>query len=243
MTVIYNYERGSVSSTNQMEIAKLVLEFVKALAWPTVVLLAVWFFRRELSALVATLEHVKLPGGAELEWKRELKVAEAAAEKVEASEKGRVPEEATRDELIRQIYERGFLRSPSEYDFAYYRALAERDPSLALAGLRMELERMLQNMARVAHVDYEPTRTSTGKLAGVLRGREVLEQDEYDLLRSIINVANAALHGRAVESTDALRTIESAEAFKDSYLSFMAGALAAMKHLTDQSSGLTAARD
>lgn len=68
-----------------MELAKLVLEYVKVLAWPAVVLTTVFVFKHELRALVRSVQHLKLPGGAELEWQRELRTAEKAAATVEAS--------------------------------------------------------------------------------------------------------------------------------------------------------------
>jgi hypothetical protein len=209
-----------------MEIAKLVLEYLKAIAWPGVVLTALAIFRHELSALIATLEHLKLPGGAELDWKRQVREAEQAAEKVEASPRAaRTPTEPQQAQLISKFQHYGFTASPSDFDWNYYLQLADTDPNLALAGLRMEIERMLQNMAKVAGIDYDRFRTSPGRFSALLKTREVIEPDEYELLRSVINVANAALHGRDVTAADARRTIESAEAFKDSYLAFMSGAI------------------
>jgi hypothetical protein len=210
----------------KVNIARLVLEFVKVLAWPTVVLIGCSLFRRELSALIATLEHLKLPGGTELDWKRQLREAEQAAEKVESTPRAAtVATQSEQQELLSRFQENGLLPSPTNYDWSYYLKIAESDPNLALAGLRMELERMLQNMAKVSGIEYNPLRTSPGRFVGLLRSKDVIEKEEYDLLRTVINVANAALHGRDVNAEDARRTIQSAEAFKDSYLSFMAGAL------------------
>lgn len=214
-----------------MEIAKLVLEYVKVLIWPAVALTAIVMFRVQVRTLMASLRHVKLPGGTELDWQRELRAAEQAAEQVEASPRAAEAPVATEGvaQLSMDLYRYGFLPSSTGYDWTYYKQIAERDPNLALVGLRMEIERMLQNMAAVSRVTYDPVRTSLGKFAGLLRSREVLEQSEYDLLRSIINVANAALHGRDVSVDDARRVIEWAEAFKDTYLSFMAGSLDRME--------------
>lgn len=207
-----------------MEIAKLILEYIKALAWPGVTLGAALVFRRELSALFARLEHVKLPGGAELDWKRQLQAVEQAAEKVEARQPPPAlpPPEGQRLKIISAIGTADLPRSPSDYDFGYYRKLSETDPNLALAGLRMELERMLQNLARISGLDFQPHRTSPGRFSGLLRSRGLLDSDEYELLRSIINVANSAVHGQSVSQQDALKTIESAEVFLGLYLEKMA---------------------
>lgn len=209
-----------------MVIAKLVLEFVKALAWPTVVMIGIALFRHELSALIATLEHLKLPGGAELDWKRQVREAEQAAERVEASPRvAAIATSAAQTQLLSRFQLYGFNPSQTNYDWSYYSKLVDTDPNLALAGLRMEIERMLQNMAKVAGIEYDQFRTSPGRLIGLLRSKQVIEPDEYELLRSVINVANAGLHGRDVSAEDARRTIQYAEAFKDSYLAFIAGAI------------------
>ncbi len=205
-----------------MDVAKLILEFVKVLAWPTVVVIGVVLFRLELSALIASLEHLKLPGGAELDWKRQVREAEQAAERVDATPRAATsPTQPAQAQLSSRLQEHGLLSSPTNYDWEYYSKLAESDPNLALAGLRMEIERMLQNMARVSGVEYDPFRTTPNRFIGLLRSKDVLGPEEYDLLRSVISVANAALHGRDVTEGDAQRTIQSASAFKDSYLAFM----------------------
>ena len=210
-----------------MDIARLVLDFIKALAWPAVVAIVVLVFRRELRRLVATVQHLKLPGGAEVDWQKQLRAAEEAAEKVQAKQPTALIAAPVRSQapLVARMQEHGMLRSPSEYDFSYYRNMTDTDPNLALAGLRMELDRMLQNLASVYGVEYDRLRASPGRFSGLLRAKGVLEADEYELLRSIVNVANAALHGKDVSKQDALRTIDSAEVFRDTYLARMAKVL------------------
>jgi hypothetical protein len=214
-----------------MEIAKLVLEYLKVMIWPLVVLIALAVFRRELRALINSLQHLELPGGAKLDWKKDIQAAEKAAEKVEASPKATKPHTVGKnlDALIEQIYDAGFKRSLSDYDFNYYRNIATSDPNLALAGLRMELERMLQNIAIAAGIEYNEFRTSPGGFSRLLLTKEALSSNEYELLNSIIKVSNAAIHGRDVAVQDALRTIDSAEVFKESYLAYMAKALEARR--------------
>ena len=50
-----------------MELATLVLEYLKVMIWPLVVLIALAVFRRELRALINSLQHLELPGGAKLD--------------------------------------------------------------------------------------------------------------------------------------------------------------------------------
>jgi hypothetical protein len=178
-----------------------------------------------------SLQQIELPGGAKLDWKKEIQAAEKAAEKIEASPKtAKAPTLGKGlDKLTTQIYDAGFKRSLSDYDFDYYRNIAFSDPNLALAGLRMEIERMLQNMATAASIEYNEFRTSPGAFSRLLLTKEVLSHDEYELLSSIIIVCNAALHGRDVLVKDAIRTIDSAEAFKESYLTYITRVLEARR--------------
>lgn len=210
-----------------MEIAKLILEYLKVLVWPCVTLGTVWIFRHELSQLLARLEHVKLPGGAELDWKKQLQAVETAAEKLEARQWApALPAPGTqRNQIINAMSAAGLPRSPSDYDLQTYRRLSEFDPNLALAGLRMELDRMLQNLARAHDLVFDAAPTSSGRLASLLKARGILTDDEYELLRSIVSVANSAVHGQNVSPQDALRTIDSAQVFLDLYLQKMGARL------------------
>ena len=210
-----------------MEAAKIVLEFVNVLVWPIVVLLGFVLFKSELRALARSLQTVKLPGGTELDWQKKVKAVEEAADKVEALPKSQQTPDSLNEshELSRRLELLGLFSSPSKYDFEYYQQIAKQDPNLALAGLRMELERMLQNMARSVGLKYDERRTSPGRFSGLLRSEGILEEEEYQLIRSIINVANAALHGQDVSTNDAIRTIRSAEAYLDTYIPFMHGVL------------------
>ena len=71
-----------------MDVAQLVLEYLKSLIWPIQILLAVIIFRKELRELLKSLQHLRLPGGTELDWQRNLEQAEAAAKEVESSSLG-----------------------------------------------------------------------------------------------------------------------------------------------------------
>jgi hypothetical protein len=201
----------------EMEIARIVLDYVKVLAWPSVVAMGLLLFRRELQNLVATLQHLKLPGGAEMDWQRQIQATEQAAEKVEAEQ----PRPLPRRGIVQRIYDRRLMRSSSDYDFSYYEKIAETDPNLALAGVRMELEPMLRNLATVYQVDYDE-RAAPMQVARLLREQGVLRKEEDELLRQIISVASRAVHGQDVSREDALRTIKAAEIFRDAYLAHMA---------------------
>lgn len=207
-----------------MDTAELILEYLKALMWPAVALLAILLFKRELRELFGSVQRLRLPGGTELDWQKKLAEVEAAADKVESVTSVIDPSWNTKDrfqEQVKKTDQKGLQRSATDFDFSYYAQIAESDPNLSLAGLRMELERMLQNLAVANNIDINQHRTSPGRFSGMLRRMGILPEDQYHLLRTIIVVANGALHGRDVSKEDALRTIESAELFKQFYLSWL----------------------
>ncbi len=55
-----------------MEVARLILEYCKTLAWPFVALFSLLFFKEEIRALGRSVQRLRLPGGAELEWQAKL---------------------------------------------------------------------------------------------------------------------------------------------------------------------------
>lgn len=55
-----------------MEIAKVVLEFVKALAWPITVAALVWMFRAPIRLMLHRLRKAELPGGVSIDFQEEI---------------------------------------------------------------------------------------------------------------------------------------------------------------------------
>ncbi len=51
-----------------MAIAKMVLEYLRVVVWPALILFGLLFFRDEIRALVLSIQKMRLPGGAELSW-------------------------------------------------------------------------------------------------------------------------------------------------------------------------------
>ena len=53
-----------------MEIARLILEFLRVIVWPALVVMATVIFRAEIRGLLARIASMELPGGAKLSWDR-----------------------------------------------------------------------------------------------------------------------------------------------------------------------------
>lgn len=79
-----------------------------------------------------------------------------------------------------------------------YLTIAEEDPNLALAGLRIEIERRLVGIAEGAGIDAR-RRRGIGDLMHQLVRREVLNATEFSILKEMLRLLNAAVHGAKVE--------------------------------------------
>ena len=66
-----------------MEIAKLVLEYVKALAWPLTIILLSLSIRSEIKGLLARLRKAVLPGGLSVDLQEEVREAPRVSGMVE----------------------------------------------------------------------------------------------------------------------------------------------------------------
>ena len=93
--------------------------------------------------------------------------------------------------------------------------LLDSDPVLALASLRIEIERKLSLAVRFFALPSK--RESLGEFVGLLREKEVLSQEEYNALRKIINLCNLAVHGYAVSRKEAEDILDLAEQLNKSF--------------------------
>ena len=118
-------------------------------------------------------ESVELPGGLKVEYK-DLAKAEQEAEQAGLLAPQKPPRE-----------------TPA---FASH---AEEDPNLALAGLRIEIEKRLRAIAEANGIQAE--RQSIGQLLRRLQGLDLLSQQEQAVLADIIGLLNSAVHGAAVD--------------------------------------------
>ncbi len=118
---------------------------------------------------------VELPGGIKVEY-HELKEAEA-----KARDTGLITANDEKSKMVDPIYER----------------IAAEDPNLALAGLRIEIEKEL--VALATRHDIIITRGSVLLLAKELTQIKVLGAGAYLALADIIHLLNKAVHGAKVE--------------------------------------------
>lgn len=205
-----------------MEIAKLALEYVKALAWPLTVLFLSLLFRSE-KRVFARLRKAALPGGISVDLQEEIREVKQLSEKVESAPP---PEDRRRapgipqNEANARMIQLGLRPSPSGLDLSYYREIAERDPILALAGLRIELETWFRNVAQGFKIDTKPF-DSMNRVLARLRDANAVTPDQVMLARRVLSFCNQAIHGGDVSKDQALEVIGAAGVLARDYLAWL----------------------
>ena len=190
----------------------LIHKFVAALAWPLTVVVLALMFRDRLRGLLDRVRSAKLPWGAELDFERQARDVEQKAIELEREEGGpRLAIDAPRDELDQlnsRLSAHGLKALSSNFDLQHYYTIAQLDPKLALAAVRIDLEAMLDNLMK----HYQITKARrvvplTVKADLLLRGGYVTPT-QYSIFRDIIPLANSALHGDepALSSTNSVIT-------------------------------------
>lgn len=211
-----------------MDVAKLILEFVQTIVWPSVVVFAVFFFKREVRLLLKRLASVKIGDRSVEFFQTELDKAQELSEGVrtdpEVSEEKReriaaAPKIPLTDANA-QMLKHGLRPSPSGLELAYYRDLADRDPALALAGLRIELEIIGQNLAKRFNIPI-PKRASVTSIFRALADAHAVTTRQYNLVESITRLANSAVHGAPITRDDANAVIDTADVLRDQYLAWL----------------------
>jgi hypothetical protein len=88
--------------------------------------------------------------------------------------------------------------------------LVDSDPILALAKLRIELEKVINNLYRMTLKGKDSDRfISPTQLIRKLWSAQILPRDIADTTREVISVCNRAIHGEDIRKQDAASVVES----------------------------------
>jgi hypothetical protein len=210
-----------------MEIAKLILEYIQALIWPTVVLIVTFLFRAQVISIFDRIKSAKLPGGVSFDLVDQIEEAKQLSTKVQESIPSKREERKAKSPVIplteanSRLIDLGLRPSPSGMDMDYYRNLSQQDPNLALAGLRIEVDLLAKNLAKGFDISIDPKRESGVRLLRKLVEADAITNDQYQLAVKIMNVCNKAVHGEHVSYGQALSIIDSAEVLVDDYLAWL----------------------
>jgi len=86
-------------------------------------------------------------------------------------------------------------------EFTFQR-VAQEEPNLALAGLRIEIEKRLVAIAERNHIDVR--NRGIGQLLRLLSDKNVLGQQERSVLADLTGLLNSAVHGASVDQKTVL---------------------------------------
>ena len=114
----------------------------------------------------------------------------------------------------------GLRPSPSGLDMSYYRSLADQDPNLALAGLRIEIDILARNLAKGFKVPVND-RESGARLIRRLYDGGSVTSEQMQLTMKVLQVCDAAVHGTPVSREEADDVIGLAEVLADQYLAWL----------------------
>jgi len=117
-----------------------------------------------------------------------------------------------KDEVSTQVSkdEKPAKNSETELAIKSINDLVTSDPILALAKLRIELERVVNKLYRISNLDSRPERNlPLGNIVTYLSKAEVLPKDIARTTREIISICNRAIHGEDIRDQDAKLIVES----------------------------------
>jgi len=157
-------------------IAALVLASIHV-AWPNLAfdeVTATLFAISVLPWLSLVFKSVEFPGGLKVEYQELEKIEERARET-------------------------GFLaEEPQSTQHKYsFQIIAPSDPNLALAGLRIELERRVIRLAESRGIEI--TRVGLSQILSLLNQSQLINGNERSLLSDLANLLNVAVHGASIE--------------------------------------------
>lgn len=210
-----------------MEIANIVLEYIRALVWPIIVITILLLFRKEVIALIGRVRKLEFPGVGLIDLSKEVQEGEELKQiVVEQFEASPVPE--TKEKIVsiplteanERMIELGLRASPSGLDISYYRSLALENPIAALAGLRLEIEVLFKNVARGFKVqinDHDPALM----VLETLRKANAITSEQLILAQKIWQICNAAVHGSKISAEEAISVVDMASALKDQYVRWL----------------------
>lgn len=120
--------------------------------------------------------------------------------------------------------ELGLQPSPSGLDLGYYRSIAQNDPNVALAGLRIELEILGRNLAKGSGVVLGDRDRSATAIFRKLLDNNSIDDRQFQLIMKVIVLCNAAIHGATVSREQAEAVLDIAKTLADDYSAWLSWA-------------------
>ena len=90
--------------------------------------------------------------------------------------------------------------APKREQYQYpFQSVAKEDPNLALAGLRIEIERRLHHLAEVQGIDTSRCRSISSLMKALVK-ESILTTNQYRVLTDMVDLLNKAVHGAEINS-------------------------------------------
>ena len=200
---------------------EFICKVLEIISWPSVVLLVFFLLRKPITYFINQINEAELPGGVKLKTiPKEIKKAEEIRDKILNEPKKEKPDIDVIKNYNEKMIARGLEPSPSNLNMEYYYKILYQDPNIALAGLRIDLEIMLRNLAKGFKIEIQGT-YSTNAISEKLLNYHAITTNQYQLIKSIINICNAAVHGQKITKGQALKVFEMAPVLINDYVSWM----------------------
>jgi hypothetical protein len=203
-----------------MEIAKIFLGFIQALAWPVTTVVLLCIFRKSIIGLIPKMKNAELPGGLKLSFQEGIEIAEQKMEKVKMVE-SQIGKKKTgilsASEANQKMLQHGLRPVPSGLRIDYFREIVEQDPNLALAGLRIEITILMENLLVGWEIE-KGKNESVSKTLQKLYDHEAISSEQFELARDVLQLCNKAVHGERITKTEANRVIDIFEILVEQYI-------------------------
>jgi hypothetical protein len=113
------------------------------------------------------------------------------------------------DKVSKQVKEAGLVSdTPNDSNEFCFQQIASRDPNLALAGLKIEIEKKLVLMADSKLRGTGRIFTNLGSLTTTLARNNILTSKELEAINGLNDLLNRAVHGAEVHPDAADRALE-----------------------------------
>ena len=208
-----------------MEITKIILEFIKVTIWPITIFIILLIFQNQIGDLFHRIKKAELPGGINIEtFPEQLQLAKEISKEVKKESLAKNAENKkpiiNLTDANKRMISLGLAPSPSGLDMSYYRNLSKQDPNIAFAGLRMEIDLMIKNLAKGFKIEISDSDSTDDKLRK-LRDNDAITDNQFDLIKKLIKLCNNAIHGLKVTDEDANAILDIGTVLRDDYIAWL----------------------
>lgn len=220
----------SESDKNAKCTYEIILEYFKVAVYPLLIISFIIYFRKEISKMLLGLRKINIPGGISFEaFEKKLEEADKISEDVKKDVEERNKKIKTKSklsinkdntEINSRLIELGLKPSLSGLQISFFKDIANSDPVLAMAALRIDLETMLKNIAKSYKINiYE--KSSFRNILNNLLDKGKITYDQYKLIRIIYDLCSAAIHGYQITNKEVDEILDKASVLIDDFLSWL----------------------